>query len=160
MHHNLYQVTIILILTAPTVAQDALGRGDALDSSTSSLGRVNMPNTLPSGVRNDEIRGYNVMYGSGFNNGIGRTDSAEMEIIADAANKGGKEFLDAINNSPWYWNNWNKQSTQFLIRVDNSYFSPRFIDNWSSAPQQMASGRNIRTYSHEWSEESAKKYAG
>ena len=102
MHRNLYQVSFILILAASAAGQDALGRGDALDSSTSSLGREN----LPSGVRNNEIRGYNVMYGNGFNSAIGRSNSAEMNILATAANKGSKAYLDAINNSPWYWNNW------------------------------------------------------
>ncbi|MDP7005056.1 MAG: hypothetical protein QF718_02440 [Phycisphaerales bacterium] len=155
MHRNLYQVSFILILAASAAGQDALGRGDALDSSTSSLGREN----LPSGVRNNEIRGYNVMYGNGFNSAIGRSNSAEMNILATAANKGSKAYLDAINNSPWYWNNWDKQSTQFLIQGDTSYFNPRFIDNWSSAPQLMESGRKIRTYSHDWTEEGAKKYA-
>ena len=160
MHFNLYQVAIILLVVPPVAAQEALGRGDALDSSTSVLGKVNSPNTLPSGVRNNEIRGSNVMYGRGFNEGIGRSSNSEMWLIQDAANSGEEEYLDALNNSPWYWNNWNQQSAQFLIQGDRSYFNPRFVDEWSTSPQQMHTGRSIRTYSHGWDEESAKKYAG
>jgi len=49
MHFNLYQVAIILLVVPPVAAQEALGRGDALDSSTSVLGKVNSP-TTKSGV--------------------------------------------------------------------------------------------------------------
>ena len=104
---------------------------------------------------NTDLRSTGVLQGRGFNEGIGRYGTAELQLINDAMASGDeKSYLDAINNSPWYWNNWDQQSTQFLIQGDRNYFNPTFLDEWAMSPKHMQRGRNIRTYSHEWDIES------
>ena len=117
MHFHLILICIVLAFSSTSYAQHALGDGDLLDSSTSSLGRVNASKNLPTGVSNNEIRSNRILDGRGFNEGIGRgyTDTAGLQLLSDAANKGDSEYLDALNNSPWYWNNWNQQSAQYLL---------------------------------------------
>lgn len=160
MHHNLILAFIIVFFGAPAFSQNSLGDGNALDSSTSLLGRVNELGNLPMGVRNIELRQINVLQGRNFNEGIGRDyeNTVGMQLLADAAQAGGEDYLDALYNSPWYWNNWDQQSARFLLQGDHSYFNPSFSDAWATAPAQMASGRSIRTYSHEWSAETARKF--
>ncbi len=162
MYLNRILSLIIVFQCAPAFAQNSLGDGTALDASTSPYGKINQNKNLPSGVRNGEIRTNNVLRGRNFNDGIGRTrgDAAGLQLLSDAANEGGSEYIDALNNSPWYWNNWDSQSAQFLSEGDLSYFNPNFIDNWATAPQQMSTGRNIRSYSHEWNKEDAQKFGG
>ena len=139
-----------------SVAQDALGRGDSLDHSLSTSGRINARKQMPVGTLNNELRGTGVMLGRDFNEGIGRNNDDGLQLIRDAANLGDEDaYLDAINNSPWYWNNWDQQSAQFLLQGDKNYFNPNFTDEWSMAPKQMYKGRSIRTYSHAWSEQTA-----
>ncbi len=159
VHHNFILPFFVLLLSSTASAQDALGSGNALDANTFSGGTTNSVKELPAGVRNSEIRNQNVLNGRGFNEGIGR-DSASLRLLADAEGEGSAEYQDVLNNSPWYWNNWNQESAQFLSEGESSYFNPNFIDNWSTSPLQMSSGRNLRSFSHEWSEESAKKYGG
>ena len=162
MHHNLFTFLVVVVLSTPAIAQNSLGDGNALDSNPAPLGNVNPQRYLPSGVSNSEIRKNNVLHGRDFNEGIGRDygNTVGMQLLSDAANAGDSEYINALYNSPWYWNNWDQQSAQFLSQGDLSYFNPSFIDNWATSPEQMSSGRNIRTYSHEWSEESARQYGG
>ena len=162
MHFHIILIFLVLTFSSTAFAQNALGDGDLLDSSTSSLGRVNAQNNLPTGVRNNEIRQNRILDGRGFNEGIGRgyTDTTGLQLLSDAASKGESEYLDALYNSPWYWNNWNQQSAQFLSQGDHSYFNPNFIDQWATAPKQMSSGRALRSYTQEWSLEGARKFGG
>ncbi len=164
MHNILIPAILVLLASATTFAQDALGDGNALDGSTSSLGRVNQKKLLPTGVLNNEINRSNVLNGRGLNEGIGRTasDAVGLQLLSDAANDGSSDssFMDNLYNTPWYWNNWYKQSAQFLSEGDLNYFNPSFIDNWSTAPEQMSNGRMIRSYAHEWNAEDARKYGG
>ncbi len=163
MRYILISILLIAICDNATVAQEALGDGRALDSSTSSQGRLNLQKNLPVGVRNKDMRQSGVLMGRDFNEGIGRgySDTAGMRLLSDAANSDNEsDYLDTLYNTPWYWNNWSTPSAQWLSQGDRSYFNPTFIDNWSTAPKQMSLGRNIRTYSHAWSAESAKKYSG
>jgi len=162
VHFHLISILILFAFGSVAVAQNSLGDGDALDASTSLSGRVNTQKHLPTGVRNSELRLNRVLDGRGFNEGIGRgyTDTTGLQLLADAADKGSDEYLDALYNSPWYWNNWNQQSAQFLSQGDTSYFNPNFVEQWATAPKQMSSGRTIRTYSHAWSEDSARRFGG
>ena len=162
MKYNLLSLFLVLLCSAPAFSQTALGSGDALDSSTSTLGRVNQLQNLPTGVHNNQINRSSVLNGRGFNEGIGRgyTDTVGLQLLADAADEGGDAYEDALYNSPWYWNNWNQQSAQFLSQGDTSYFNPNFIDQWATAPQQMTSGRTIRSYTHEWNEKDARRFGG
>jgi hypothetical protein len=161
MHHNLTTVVLFLLVATPSFGQDALGRGDSLDASTSLLGRTNALNDLPLGTRNNELRRNGILRGRSFNNDIGRFASDELMFVTDAMNKGGEEaYLEALYNSPWYWNNWDQKSAQFLTQGDISFFNPSFVDDWADSPQQMHTGRNIRSYSHEWDPETAKDYGG
>jgi len=162
MKYNLLSLILVLPCSAPAFSQTALGSGDALDSSTSSLGRVNQLQHLPTGVLNNQINRSSVLNGRGFNEGIGRgySDTVGLQLLADATDDGGDAYENALYNSPWYWNNWNQQSAQFLAQGDTSYFNPNFIDQWATAPQQMTSGRAIRSYSHEWNEKDARRFGG
>ena len=161
MHHNLTPVVLFLLVTTPSFGQDALGRGDLLDASSSLLGRTNALNDLPLGTRNNELRRNGILRGRSFDNDIGRFSSDELMFITDAMNKGGEEaYLEALYNSPWYWNNWDQQSAQFLTQGDISFFNPSFVDDWADSPRQMHVGRSIRSYSHEWDPETAREYGG
>jgi tetratricopeptide (TPR) repeat protein len=161
---NLYRILALLLVVqcAPAFAQNSLGDGTGLDASTSPYGKTNQQEYLPAGVRNSDIRSSSVLQGKNFNQGIGRNsgDAAGMQLLADAANEGGTQYLDALYNSPWYWNNWSSQSAQFLSQGELSYFNPNFIDNWATAPKQMSIGRNILSYSHEWNEKDAQRFGG
>ncbi len=157
MRHNLVLVVVFLFSGTTALGQYSLGAGDGLDSSTSSLGRTNSPRSLPSGVRNSALRGNSILQGTDFNNSLGRPDDASLQLLKDAANDSDSSYQDALYNSPWYWNNWNQQSAQFLKLGDRSYFNPAFIDNWSTSSQQMSDGRSIKSYSHVWNEKDAKK---
>ena len=157
MRHNLILVVLFLASGSSALGQYSLGTGDALDSSTSSQGRINTRQSTPNGVRNSAIRGNNVLMGTGFNGALGRPDDASLQLIKDASNESNSSYQDALYNSPWYWNNWSQQSAQFLKQGDQGYFNPAFIDNWSTSPQQMSEGRSIRSYSHAWNEDDAKK---
>ena len=161
---NLYRILALLLVVqcVPAFAQNSLGDGTGLDASTSPYGKTNQREHLPAGVRNSDIRSSSVMQGKNFNQGIGRNsgDAAGMQLLADAANEGGTQYLDALYNSPWYWNNWSSQSAQFLSQGELSYFNPTFIDNWATAPKQMSIGRNILSYSHEWNEKDAQRFGG
>lgn len=160
MHPILILSTSLLLLGNSVSAQDALGSGNALDANTYSGGTSNARvRELPSSVRNSQMRQNNLLQGRGFNEGIGRND-ASLRLLADAEGQGEHEYQAALNNSPWYWNNWDQQTAQFLSQGESSYFNPNFIDNWSTAPSQMTSGRSLRSFSHEWSEESAQQYGG
>ena len=161
MHHNLTPIVLFLLVATPSFGQDALGRGDSLDASTSLLGRTNALNDLPLGTRNNELRRSGILRGRSFDNDIGRFASDELIFITDAMNKGGEEaYLEALYNSPWYWNNWDQQSAQFLTQGDVSFFNPSFVDDWANSPRQMHVGRSIRSYSHEWDPETAREYGG
>jgi len=141
------------------MAQTSLGDGRALDSSTSSLGRENLRENLPNGVRNNQIRNGSVLQGRSFSQGFGHNDDASLRLLQDAAGESDASYDETLNNSTWYWDHWSQQSTQFL-KQDRSYFNPTFIDNWSTLPQSMSEGRTIRSYSHEWNEKDAAKYGG
>lgn len=161
MHHNLIPAIFILLVSTPALGQDALGRGNALDSNTSLQGRINRLNDLPVGVRNRELRGVRVLMGRSFNEGLGRFNSGRAQLIADAANDGDEDsYLDVLYNSPWFWNNWDQPSAQFLAQGDRNYYNLNFIDEWATAPRQMQSGRTIRSYSHAWDPDSAEQYGG
>jgi hypothetical protein len=157
MCHKFILVPFILICSSTSLAQTSLGSGNALDSNTSSLGSSNISESLPSGVRNNELRSNGVLSGRGFNQGLGRNDDASFRLLKDASESGGQNYQEALNNSTWYWNNWSKQSTQFLKNGLSNFTA---TDNWSTAPQTMSDGRNIRTYSHEWNAYEAKNYVG
>ena len=60
-------------------------------------------------------------------------------------------LADTLENSPWYWNNWNNQSAQFLSQGDTSYFNPHFVDNWAQSPMKMRIGQSMQSFSHAWS---------
>ena len=141
------------------MAQNSLGDGRALDSSTSSLGRENLRGNLPSGVRNNQIRNTSVLQGRSFGQGFGHNDDASLRLLQDAAGESDASYNDALNNSTWYWDHWSQQSTQFL-KQDRSYFNPSFVDNWSTLPKTMSEGRTIRSYSHEWNEKDAANFSG
>lgn len=161
MHHILTPIAIILVCCSPSLGQDALGRGDSLDANSSLLGRSNVQNVLPAGARNNDLRRSGVLRGRLFDDDIGRIASDGLLFINDALNTGDDEaYLDALYNSPWYWNNWDQQSAQFLSQGDISFFNPSFVDDWSQSPQQMHTGRSIRSYSHAWDPESAKQFGG
>ena len=148
MHPILILSTSLLLLGNSVSAQDALGSGNALDANTYSGGTSNAQvRELPSSVRNSQIRQNNLLQGRGFNEGIGRND-ASLRLLADAEGQGEYEYQAALNNSPWYWNNWDQQTAQFLSQGESSYFNPNFIDNWSTAPSQMTSGCSLRSFSH------------
>ena len=112
MNHNLITVIFILLCSTPTLGQEALGRGNALDGSTSLQGRVNLIDNLPMGIRNRDMRGTRVLMGRSFNEGLGRYSSSSLQLIADAASLDDDTYLDILYNSPWYWNNWDQQSAQ------------------------------------------------
>ena len=158
MRHILILVIVFLFSGTSAHAQYSLGTGEGLDSSTSPQGRVNNQKSLPNSVRNHAIRSNNVLQGTNFNGSIGRSNDAAFRLIQDSAEADDGTYEDALYNSPWYWNNWNKQSTQFL-KQGTSYFNPAFIDNWSTSPQQMSEGRSIRTYSHDWNNNDALEYS-
>ncbi|MBT6269456.1 MAG: hypothetical protein HOI88_03815 [Phycisphaerae bacterium] len=157
MCHKFILVPFILICSSTSVAQTSLGSGNALDSSTSSLGKNNISATLPSGVRNSELRSNNLLFGRNFNQGLGRSNDVHLQLLKEASSNSDESYEEALNNSPWYWNNWSKQSTQFLKKGMGNFIN---TDNWSTAPQAMSDGRNIRTYAHEWNAAEAKKYGG
>ncbi len=161
MHHNLTPFVLFLLVASPSFGQDALGRGDSLDANSSLLGRTNALNDLPLGTRNNELRRSGILRGRSFDNDIGRYANDDLMFITDAMNKGGEEaYLEALYNSPWYWNNWDQQSAQFLTQGDVSFFNPSFVDDWADSPRQMHVGRSIRSYSHEWDPETARGYGG
>ncbi|MEE2912730.1 MAG: hypothetical protein VX436_02885 [Planctomycetota bacterium] len=161
MRHNLTTIVLFLLITSSSSGQDALGRGDSLDANSSLHGRSNALNDLPLGTRNSEIRRNGILRGRSFDNDIGRFASDELMFITDAMNKGGDDaYLEALYNSPWYWNNWDQQSAQFLSQGDISFFNPSFVDDWSESSRQMHTGRNIRSYAHEWDAETARQYSG
>lgn len=141
------------------MAQTSLGDGRALDSSTSSLGRENAQENLPTGVRNNQIRNGSVLQGQSFSQGFGHNDDASLRLLQDAAGMSDASYDKVLNNSTWYWDHWSQQSTQFL-KQDRSYFNPTFIDNWSTLPKAMSEGRTIRSYSHEWNEKDAENHGG
>jgi len=153
---------LIVLLGTPLFAQDSLGDGRGLEANSSLGGPVNLQENLPTGVRNHAIRTSSVLHGRDFNEGIGRgyDDAAGLRLLSDAANEGTEAYQDALNNSPWYWNNWSSQSAQFLSQGELDYFNPTFVDNWATAPKQMSIGRKILSYSHAWNEGDAKKYGG
>ncbi|MGY8752752.1 MAG: hypothetical protein ACKVIO_02545 [Phycisphaerales bacterium] len=159
MQYKFILVPIIFLYSNAAVAQNSLGSGNALDSNTSSLGTTNYSHSIPNGVRNSQIREGSLLQGRNFNDGIGRTDDASLRLLQDAANDSDTSYAAALENSPWYWDNWSSQSTQFL-KQDRSYFNPTFIDNWSTLPQQMSEGRTLRSYSHEWNKKDAEKFGG
>lgn len=161
MYHILTPIVIILACCTSSLGQDALGRGDSLDANSSLLGRSNTPNELPAGTRNNELRRGGILRGRSFDDDIGRFASEELLFVNDALNQGDDEaYLDALYNSPWYWNNWDQQSAQFLSQGDVNFFNPSFVDDWADAPRQMHTGRSIRSYSHEWDSESAQQFGG
>jgi hypothetical protein len=156
----IFTLVPVLLLCSAAVGQTSLGDGEGLDASTSSFGRINAQKQLPNGVRNSEIRNSNLLRGGGLNDGLGRQDDAGFRLIQDASEESNEAYQDTLYNSPWYWNNWSKQSAQFLKHGDRSYFNPDFIDNWSTSPQQMSDGRAIRSYTHEWNANDAQKLGG
>ncbi|MCH2146291.1 MAG: hypothetical protein MK073_00530 [Phycisphaerales bacterium] len=157
MHLILFSLLTLFVIASACHAQDALGGGHALDNNLSATSDINPSQRLPVGVRNNELRDSGVMQGRGFNEGIGRARTSGLQLISDAAESGDDDaYLDALNNSPWYWDNWNQQSAQFLVQGDKAYFNPTFLDEWSTAPKQMEAGRHIRSFSHEWSKENVR----
>ena len=157
MHLILFSLLTLSVIATVCHAQDALGGGHALDHNLSTTTNINPSQRLPVGVRNNELRDSGVMQGRGFNEGIGRIRTTGLQLISDAAESGDDDaYLDALNNSPWYWENWNQQSAQFLVQGDKTYFNPTFLDEWSSAPKHMETGRHIRSFSHEWSKENVR----
>ena len=162
MNLNRFLFLLTVLLGTPLFAQDSLGDGRGLDASSSLGGTVNLQEHLPAGVRNNALRTNKVLHGRNFNEGIGRgyEDEAGLRLLSDAANDGQEAYQDALNNSPWYWNNWSSQSAQFLSQGELDYFNPTFVDNRATAPGQMSTGRKILSYSHEWNEDDAKKFGG
>ncbi len=157
MHLILFSFLTLSLIASASFAQDALGGGHALDNNLSTTTNINPSQRLPVGVRNNELRDSGMMQGRGFNEGIGRIGTTGLQLISNAADSGDNDaYLDALNNSPWYWENWNQESAQFLVQGDKTYFNPTFLDEWSSAPKQMETGRDIRSFSHEWSKESVR----
>ena len=157
MHLILFSLLTLSLIATVCHAQDALGGGHALDNNLSTTTNINPSQRLPVGVRNNELRDSGVMQGRGFNEGIGRIRTTGLQLISDAAESGDDDaYLDALNNSPWYWENWNQQSAQFLVQGDKTYFNPTFLDEWSSAPKHMETGRHVRSFSHEWSKENVR----
>jgi len=160
MHHNLIRIVIILLCASSSFGQDALGRGDSLDANSSLLGRSNAQNELPAGTRNIELRRNGILRGRAFDDDIGRYKGDEMLFITDAMNSEDDSYLEVLYNSPWYWNNWDQQSVQFLSQGDVSFFNPNFVDSWAEGPRQMHTGRSIRTFSHAWDSETANRFGG
>jgi hypothetical protein len=134
-------------------AQDALGTGNALDNNLSTSGRENYRRTLPRGTANSERRTNSVLSGRNFNEGVGLDTYAHMQLISDASDADAETLEDTMNNSPWYWENWDNQSAQFLSQGDTSYFNPRFIDNWAQSPTNIRIGQSMQSISHTWSAE-------
>lgn len=151
MRTFLYIIPSVLIVTSSLQAQDALGTGNALDNNLSTSGRENYRRNLPRGTSNNEIRTNSVLAGRSFNDGVGLGSEAHMQLISDAADAGADLLADTLENSPWYWNNWNNQSVQFLSQGDTSYFNPRFIDHWAQSPMKMRIGQSMQSFSHAWS---------
>ncbi len=160
MYFRLIPFLGTLLIGTSVHAQYSLGGGDALDANTSQFGPHNSSKPLPTGVSNGELRENSILQGRSFNQDLGRSASnaANLQLLSDAANEGTVAYQEALYNTPWYWNNWSSQSAQFMAQGDTSYFNPNFIDNWATAPQQMSTGRGIRSYSHEWSADSASKF--
>lgn len=146
----------MLLVTATASAQDALGRGDALDNNLSIQGKRNAPRQLPRGVRNEELHDQGVLRGRAFGEGIGYSGASELRRILEAGETGEGLLEETLTNSPWYWDNWDRQSVTFVESGDLNYFNASFIDNWASSPQDMRSGRRIRTFAHAWTEEAAR----
>ena len=84
---------------------------------------------------------------------MGLGTDAHIQLISDAADTDADLLADTLENSPWYWNNWNNQSAQFLAQGDMNYFNPRFVDNWAQAPMNMRIGQSMQYFSHTWSAE-------
>lgn len=156
MRNDLTITAVLALCSVQASAQDALGTGRALDNNLSVDGIDNRSRSLPKGTTNDELRGNAILSGRSFGEGVGFDTQPNFQLISDAENEGGGALADAMNNSPWYWDNWNNQSAQFLSQGDTSYFNPNFIDNWAKSPTQMRMGRNIQSYSRAWKPGEAK----
>ena len=157
MRHNLVLVVLFLASGSPALGQYSLGTGDALDSSTSSQGRINMRQSAPNGVRNSAIRGNNVLMGTGFNGALGRPDDASLQLIKDASNESNSSYQDALYNSPWYWDNWNQRVCAIYLKQGDAKVTSihAFIDNWAHL-HAMRCTRRVEAmqsyFSHAWSD--------
>jgi len=150
MHTILHIILLLFIFTGQVRAQDALGTGNALDNNLSTSGRENYRRTLPRGTSNSEMRTSSVLAGRNFDEGVGLGSQAHMQLISDASDADAEILADTLNNSPWYWDNWNNQSAQFLSQGDTSYFNPRFIDNWAQSPMSVRIGQSMQSISLTW----------
>ena len=150
MRSFLYIIGSSILISTPMYAQNALGTGRALDNNLSG-NRENPPSTLPRGATNLELRRNSVLSGRGFNTGIGFDTRTHLQLISDAADMDDASLEDTMNNSPWYWDNWNNQSTQYLSQGDTSYFNPSFTDNWAQSPIHMRIGQSMQSFAHAWS---------
>jgi hypothetical protein len=153
MHNFLYIILGIFIFSGQGHAQDAMGSGNALDNNLSTSGRENHLRKLPRGTTNSEIRTNSILAGRNFNEGIGLDTQAHMQLISDASDADAQVLADTLNNSPWYWDNWNNASAQYILQGDANYFNPHFIDNWAQSPMNVRVGRSMQSISHTWSTE-------
>ena len=153
MHNFLHIILVLSFFSGQGYAQDALGTGNALDNNLSTSGRENYRRTLPRGTTNSEIRTNGILAGRNFNEGVGLDTQAHMQLISDASDADAQSLADTLNNSPWYWDNWNRTSAQYISEGDSNYFNPRFIDNWAQSPMNVRIGRSMQSISHTWSAE-------
>ena len=151
MHTFLQIIFTLSLVVGQLHAQDALGTGNALDNNLSTSGRENHRRTLPRGTTNSEIRTNSILAGRNFNEGVGLGTKAHMQLIADAASTDSTLLSDTMNNSPWYWDNWDNQSAQFLSQGETNYYSPLFIDNWAQSPTKVRIGHSMKSINRVWS---------
>ncbi len=153
MHIFLHIIIVLFLFTGQSYAQEAMGSGNALDNNLSTSGRENYQRVLPRGTRNNEIQTNSILAGRNFNEGVGLGTQSHMQLLSDASDSDAQMLADTMNNSPWYWDNWDKQSAQFLSQGDTSYFNPRFIDNWAQSPMNVRIGQSMQSINHTWSAE-------
>ena len=153
MHIFLHIILVLFLFVGQIHAQESMGSGNALDNNLSTSGRDNLRRSLPRGTTNSEIRTNSVLAGRNFNDGVGLDTQSHMQLLSDASDTDAQMLSDTMNNSPWYWDNWDTQSAQFLSQGDTSYFNPRFIDNWAQSPMKVRIGQSMQSISHTWSAE-------
>jgi len=151
MQSFLYIIPFTLLVASVVHAQDAMGAGNALDNNLSTSGRENFRRKMPRGTTNSEIRTNSILRGRDFNEGVGLGTESHMQLIADASDGDAEMLADTMNNSPWYWDNWNNQSVQYVLQGDASYFNPHFVDNWAQSPMHVRIGRSMQSFSRSWS---------
>ncbi len=149
---------ISLLISTPVLAQDGLGRGDALDNSLSTGGRRNPARTLPRGIDRGPY-GSGVLRGRGYNESIDSYSQADIRLIGDAAEASADNLADSLTNSPWYWQNSDRPAVQLFAQGDSNYFVPFVIDGFASSPREMRIGRDISSFAHSWNEDTVNRNA-